>query len=238
VGQPLAAQYGWKVGQSVALVEDRLTFTIAGIFVSPDKSYESGVLLHKAYFAKLKHDEGKSTYLIVSLKDPAFVSDVSRAIDAEFANHPRPTKTQSERAAREREMQEFIDIRRMFALLVVATIVVSIFGAANSVSISVRERTRDVGILRSMGLHKEHILGILMGESVVVALMGGLVGMGIVSLLFATDRTLGGMIPLSLRVTTLIFAAAISILIGLIGSVLPAIRATRLPIVDALKLAD
>jgi putative ABC transport system permease protein len=135
-------------------------------------------------------------------------------------------------------MQEFIDIRRMFALLVVATIVVSIFGAANAVSISVRERTRDVGILRSMGLHKEHILGILMGESVVVALVGGVVGMGLVSLLFATDRTLGGMIPLSLRVSTLIFAAAISILIGLIGSVLPAVRATKLSIVDALKLAD
>jgi putative ABC transport system permease protein len=135
-------------------------------------------------------------------------------------------------------MQEFIDIRRMFALLVLVTIVVSVFGAANSVSISVRERTRDVGILRSLGLRKEHVFGILMGESVAVALVGGVIGMGLVSLLFATDRTLGGMIPLSLRASTLIFGAAVSVLIGLIGSVLPAVRATKLSIVTALRLAD
>ncbi|MFA5262955.1 MAG: FtsX-like permease family protein [Opitutaceae bacterium] len=238
VGQPLATQYGWREGQSVSLLEDRLTFTIAGIFVSPDKAYESGVLLHKKYLARLKHDEGKSTYLLVSLKNPADVSAVSRAIDSEFANHPKPTKTQSERAARERELQEFIDIRRMFALLVLAVIVVSIFGAANSVSMSVRERTREVGILRSLGLRKEHILGILIGESVSVALVGGAIGMGLASLLLATDRTMGGMIPLSLRPSTLILAAAVSILIGLVGAVLPAVRATKLSIVDALRLAD
>jgi putative ABC transport system permease protein len=238
VGQPLATQYGWTAGQSVSLLEDRLTFTIAGIFVSPDKAYESGVLLHKEYLARLKRDEGKSTYLLVRLKDPAAVSAVSMAIDAEFANHPKPTKTQSERAARERELQEFADIRRMFALMVLATIVVSVFGAANSVSMSVRERTRDVGILRSLGLRKAHILGILIGESVCVALVGGAIGMGLASLLLATDRTMGGMIPLSLRPSTLILATAVSIVIGLLGAVLPAVGATRLSIVDALRLAD
>jgi putative ABC transport system permease protein len=222
----------------VSLLEERLTFTIAGIFVSPDKAYESGVLLHKEYLARLKRDEGKSTYLLVSLKDPAAVSAVSLAIDSEFANYPNPTKTQSERAARERELQEFIDIRRMFALMVLATIVVSIFGAANSVSMSVRERTREVGILRSLGLRKEHILGILIGESVSVALVGGAIGMGLSSLLLATDRTMGGMVPLSLRPSTLILAAAVSILVGLVGAVLPAVRATQLSIVDALRLDD
>ena len=238
VGQPLATQYGWREGQSVSLIEERLTFTIAGLFVSPDKAYESGVLLHKEYLARLKRDEGKSTYLLVSLKNPTAVSTVSQAIDSEFANHPKPTKTQSEAAARERELSEFTDIRRMFGLMVLATIVVSIFGAANSVSMSVRERTRDVGILRSLGLRKQHILGMLIGESVLVALIGGAIGMGLASLLLATDRTMGGMIPLSLRSSTLILAAAVSILIGLVGAVLPSVRATKMSIVDALRLAD
>lgn len=238
MGQPLATQYGWREGQSVSLIEERLTFTIAGLFVSPDKAYESGVLLHKEYLARLKRDEGKSTYLLVSLKNPTAVSTVSQAIDSEFANHPKPTKTQSEAAARERELSEFTDIRRMFGLMVLATIVVSIFGAANSVSMSVRERTRDVGILRSLGLRKQHILGMLIGESVLVALIGGAIGMGLASLLLATDRTMGGMIPLSLRSSTLILAAAVSILIGLVGAVLPSVRATKMSIVDALRLAD
>lgn len=238
VGQPLATQHGWQPGQTVSLVEDRVSFTVAGTFTSTDKAYEAGVLLHKEYLAKLQRDEGKSTYLVVGLKDPGAVSAVSLAIDSELGNHPKPTKTQSERAARERELQDFIEIRRMLVVMVAAAIVVSILGAANSVSMSVRERTREVGILRSLGLRKSHILGIVVGESILVALAGGAVGIGLSSLLLVSDKVFGGMILLSLRPATLALAAAVSILIGLVGAVLPAIRATRLSIVEALRVAD
>jgi len=238
VGRPLAVQHRWKVGQTVTLLEDRLTFTVAGIFAAPDKSYETGMLLHKEYLARVKRDEGKSTFFVVRLADPAALPAVSRAIDGEFANAPKPTKTQSERAARERELQDFREIRRMMGLMVVAAIVVSIFGAANSVSMSVRERTREVGILRSLGLRREHILQILVGESVFVSLAGGAIGASLAALLMATDRTLGGMIPLAFRPSALAVAAAVSVVIGLVGAVLPAARAARLPIVTALKLAD
>jgi putative ABC transport system permease protein len=156
VGRPLAAQHGWKVGQTVTFLEDRLSFTVAGIFASEDKAYETGVLVHKDYLAKVKRDEGKSTFLVVRVKDAAAAPAVSSAIDSEFANHPKPTKTQSERASRERELQDFLEIRRMLGLMVVAAVLVSVFGAANAVSTSVRERTREVGILRSLGLRREH----------------------------------------------------------------------------------
>jgi putative ABC transport system permease protein len=238
VGRPLAVEHGWKVGQPVTLREDRLTFTVAGIFAAPDKSYETGVLLHKEYLARVKRDEGKSTFFVVRLADPAALPSVSKAIDTEFANAPKPTKTQSERAARERELQDFWEIRRMLGLLVVAAIAVSVFGAANSVSMSVRERTREVGILRSLGLRREHILQILIGESVLVSLAGGAIGATLAVLLMATDRTMGGMIPLAFRPSALAVAAAVSVVIGFVGAVLPSVRAARLPIVQALKLAD
>lgn len=238
VGAPLASQYGWKVGQTVTLLEDRLTFAVAGIFKAPDKSYETGLLLHKEYLARVKRDEGKSTYFVVRLADPAALPAVSKAIDAEFANSPKPTKTQSERAARERELQDFREIRRMLGLMVIAAIVVSVFGAANGVSMSVRERTREVGILRSLGLRRGHILQLLIGESVLVSLAGGSVGVGLAALLVATDRTMGGMIPVALRPSALAAASAVASAIGFVGALLPALRATRLPIVQALKLAD
>jgi putative ABC transport system permease protein len=237
VGAPLAAQHGWQEGQSVSFVEG-LSFTVAGTFASTDKSYDSGLLLHKSYLARLQRDEGKSTYLVVGLVDPGAVATVSQAIDAQLANFPKPTKTQSERASRERELQDFVEIRRMLGLLVVAAILVSIFGAANSVSMSVRERLREVGILRSLGLNQAQILGILVGESLAVAVVGGGIGMGLSSLLLATDRTFGGMIPLGLHASALATAAGASLLIGLAGALLPALRAMRLPIVDALRLAD
>jgi putative ABC transport system permease protein len=122
--------------------------------------------------------------------------------------------------------------------MVAAAVLVSIFGAANSVSMSVRERLREVGILRSLGLNKGQILSILIGESVAVAIVGGAVGIGLSALLLATDRTLGGMIPLGLRASALAVAAGASLLIGLAGALLPAVRATRLPVVDILRLAD
>jgi len=118
-----------------------------------------------------------------------------------------------------------------------AAIVVSIFGAANSVSMSVRERTREVGILRSLGLQKSHILGIVIGESLVVAFVGGVIGIGLSALLLSTDKVLA-LIVLSLRPSTLLSALALSAVIGLGGAFLPAIRATKLSIVNALRLAD
>ncbi len=238
VGHPLASQHGWNVGQTVTMLEDQLTFTVAGIFGAPDKSYETGVLLHKDYLARVKRDEGKSTFFVVRLADPAAMSSVSKAIDTEFANAPKPTKTQSERAARERELQDFREIRRMLGFMVLAAIAVSIFGAANSVSMSVRERTREVGILRSLGIRREHILQILIGESMLVSLGGGAIGAGLAALLMATDRTMGGMIPLAFRPSAVAIAAAVSLVIGVVGAVLPAVRAARLPIVQALRLAD
>ena len=237
VGAPMAAQHGWREGQSVSFVEG-LTITVAGTFVSSDKSYDAGVLTHKSYLSRLQRDEGKSTYLVVGLNDPGMVSSVSQAIDTALANFPKPTKTQSERASRERELQDFVEMRRMLGLMVAAAILVSIFGAANSVSMSVRERLREVGILRSLGLNKGQIVSILIGESVAVALAGGAIGIGLSALLLATDRTVGGMIPLGLRASALATAAGASLLIGLAGAFLPALRATRLPIVDCLKLAD
>jgi len=237
VGAPMAAQHGWKEGQMVSFVEG-LTVTVAGTFVSADKSYDAGVLTHKSYLSRLQRDEGKSTYLVVGLNNPDMVSSVSQAIDLQLANFPKPTKTQSERASRARELQDFLEIRRMLKLMVAAAILVSIFGAANSVSMSVRERLREVGILRSLGLNKGQILSILIGESVAIAIVGGAVGIGLSAMLLATDRTMGGMIPLGLRASALAVAAGASLLIGLAGALLPALRATRLPIVDTLRLAD
>ena len=237
VGQPLANQYGWREGQSVSFEQSGVTFTVAGTFVSSDKAYENGVLAHKEYLAKLQRDEGKSTYIVVALKDSAAASAVSLAIDSEFKNAPKPTKTESERDARERELSDFAQLRHMLGLLVLAAIVVSIFGAANSVSMSVRERTREVGILRSLGLQKSHILGIVIGESLVVAFVGGVIGIGLSVLLLSTDKVLA-LIVLSLRPSTLLSAVVVSVVIGLGGALLPALRATKLSIVNALRLAD
>lgn len=238
IGTRLAGQFGWKVGQTVSLVEDRLTFTVAGIFHSNDTEYEGTVLLHKSFLAKVKRDEGKSTYLIVQVRDPNAIAPASHSIDAALANFPKPTKTQSERAAKEQALKDFIEIRVMLSGMVLATIIVSVFGAANSVSMSVRERTQEIGLLRSIGLRKRQILEILLGEFTLVAATGGAIGITLSAALLASGKGLGGLIPVVLGPATAAVGMGIAVLIGLLGALIPGISASRARIVEALRTVD
>jgi putative ABC transport system permease protein len=237
VGRRLAEHYGWRVGETVSMVEG-LTFRVAGIFMSSNATYERQVLLHKTFLANLKRDEGKSTYLVVQVAGPGSVAPVSKSIDGAFANYPRPTKTQSEKAAREQESKDFNAIRMMLSGMVLATILVSVFGAANSVSMSVRERTREVGILRSLGFQRKHVLEILIAESILIGLIGGLIGVGASWTLLASERMVGGIVPLIVGPGTAVFGLGMAVLIGLLGALVPAIVASRARIIDTLRTVD
>ncbi len=188
--------------------------------------------------SRLKRDEGKSTYLIVGLDDPSAVAAVSQSIDGALANYPKPTTTQSEKAAKERELKDFAEIRRMLSAMLLATMVVSMFGAANSVSMSVRERTREVGILRSLGLRKAHVLGLLLAESALVAAAGGLVGLTAAAMLLVSEKTLGGMVPVIFGSKQALWGLGISLLVGLVGALVPSLNASRLRIVESLRFVD
>lgn len=238
VGRRVARDYSWEAGQEVALLEDRVRFRVAGIFESPDKAYEGSVLVHKEFLARLKRDEGKSTFLVVAVDAPAAVGPVSATIDRALANYPRPTKTQSERAAKERELKDFIEIRRMLSAMMLATIVASLFGAANSVAMSVRERTREVGLLRSLGLRKGQILGLLVGESVLVAASAGVLGLLAALALVRSAGALGGLIPLVLGPRQAFAGMAIALAVGSLGALLPSLRASRARIVESLRFVD
>jgi len=238
VGRRVAREYGWRVGQTVSLVEDKLAFKVAAVFESRDKSYESSVVVHKEFLARLKRSEGQSTYLVVGLDDPGAVAPVSRLIDRALANYPKPTTTQSERAAKELELKDFAEIRRMLSAMLLATMVVSVFGAANSVSMSVRERTREVGVLRSLGLRKGQILGLLLGESALVAVAGGLLGLLAAALLLASEKTLGGMVPVIFGARQALVGLGLSLLIGVVGALVPSLNASRLRIVESLRFVD
>jgi putative ABC transport system permease protein len=238
VGAKIAKDYRWEVGQTIPMNEDRLAFQVSGIFESSDKTYEGGVLLHKGYLEKIKRDEGKSTYLLLNVDGPSSVAPVSGFIDEHLANYPKPTKTQSERAAKERQMQDFLEIRRMLSGMLVATILVSLLGAANSVSIAVRERMREVGILRSLGLRKGQVLMILAGEPVLISLASGILGLGAAMALLSSAKSLGGMVPLVLSPKYAAVGMGVALLIGVLGALLPSLRASRTKIVDSLRFVD
>jgi putative ABC transport system permease protein len=236
-GRLLARQYSWHVGQTVPMVEG-LTVRLAGIFSSPDAARERELVLHKSFLASLQRDEGKSTYLLVRVSGASAVAPVSRSIDAALANAPRPTKTQSEKAAREQQSRDYDAIRMMLSGMVLATILASVFASANSVSMSVRERTREVGILRSLGFRRPHVVGILVGESLLAALIGGVVGTGASWALLASERLLGGIVPVVVRPGTAAMGLGMALVIGLLGALVPAVMAANSEVVDSLRVVD
>jgi putative ABC transport system permease protein len=220
------------------MVEDKLTFQISGVFSSTDKGCEGSVLLHKDFLGKIKRDEGRSTYHIAKIDDPSAVALVSGTIDQNLANYTKPTRTQSERAAKEREMQDFIEIRRMFSGMLIATILVSVLGAANSVSMSVRERMREIGIMRSLGLRQTQVMVILAAEPVLIGLCGGTAGLAGVLGLLSVAKSLGGMVPLVLGLKFSLIGMGIALAIGFLGAIVPSYRASRTGIVDSLRFVD
>jgi len=135
-------------------------------------------------------------------------------------------------------MNDFLEIRRMLSGMLMATILVSVLGAANSVSITVRERMREVGIMRSLGLRKGHILMILMGEPILLATAGGAFGLVAAMVLLASARSLGGMVPLTLGSKYSLIGIGIALAIGILGSLVPSYRASRARIVDSLRFVD
>ncbi len=237
VGRRLAERYNWRVGETVAMVEG-LTVRVAGTFSSPNAGYEREMLVHKRYLESFKRDEGKSTYLAVKVANVGAVASVSRAIDTTFANYPRPTKTQSEKATFEQQARDYDAIRLMLSAMVLATILASLFGAANSVSMSVRERTREVGILRSLGFRRTHVLALLLGESTLIAVFGGFVGVGASWLLLASEKMVGGVVPVIVTLPTAAFGVAMAVLVGLLGAIVPTVAASRVKIVDTLRFVD
>jgi putative ABC transport system permease protein len=122
--------------------------------------------------------------------------------------------------------------------MVLATLLASLFGAANSVSMSVRERTREVGILRSLGFRRMHVLALLTGESTFIAVFGGLIGIGASWLLLASEKMLGGIVPVTVTPLTVAIGVGMAILVGLLGAIVPAVAATRVKIVDTLRFVD
>lgn len=238
VGRQVARDYGWRVGESVAFLEDRLTLYVAGVFEAPDKSYEAGVLVHKSFLEKVKRDQGKSTFLVVTVDHASAIPAVSRSIDGALANFPKPTTTQSERAARERELQDFLAIRRMLSALLVVTVLVGMLGAANSVSMSIRERTREVGVLRSLGFQRRHILQLLLGESAVVAAAGGALGLTLAVAFLASAKSLGGMVPLVFGPLQVLVGFGIALMTGAVGSLVPSLNASKIEIIDGLRFVD
>lgn len=239
----LADRQGWKLGQHITIVGDifpvNLELTLDGIFDTPDH-VEMVVFNHDYLRESLPPSirDIVSAYL-VQAQTPEDVPRVARAIDSMFDNSPAPTKSETERAF-QLSFVSFLGNLKLFLMAICGAVTFTILlVSGNTLSMAVRERVREIGILKTLGFTSGTILGIILGEAGVVAVTGGAIGCALAAVMCGMLRNavVGVQFLKILRITPDIAALtmAIALVIGIASALLPAVKAARTPILSSLR---
>ncbi len=246
VGATLAKRFGWKVGDRVPLKNalygptKTWEFNIDGIYKNDHPGGdESQFWLQWKYFdenvpAVMK---GSIGWYVLKLDSPDDAVRVAKAIDTEFANSSTETKTETESAFQAGFAKQLGNIE--FLILTIGSVVffTLLLVTGNTMAISIRERTSELAVLKAIGFTDRFVLFFVLGESLVIALIGGLLGLGLAVLAIpVVGAALNGLLPpLLLSIATLSVGLVFALLVGAASGLLPGLGAMRLRVVDALR---
>lgn len=248
VGKILADTHGWKVGQRIPLRSaiwrkldggDTWQFDIVGIYdVKGSGINKASAFFNYEYFNEsLQFGRDNANIVVVRVADPAQSDQISARIDSQFANSMSETKTATERAFLKRFLDQMGDIGMILVSVTTAVFFTMLLVTANSVAESVRERTNEIGVLKTLGFGSASVMTLILLESLSLTLVGGLVGLGLASLA-ATGlaSAVGDYFPaFGLNSSTFITGVILMVVFGLITGLWPGLSAMRLKIVDALR---
>jgi putative ABC transport system permease protein len=239
VDSGLANKFGWKVGDRLnikgLIFPLNLELTIRGIFTAPSPTqsiYFNKIYLDEGYTA-VKGSDGVFAVLVDS---PDAVSRVASTIDEQFRNAPKPTKSESEHAFQLGFIAMLGNVKEFILSICVAVVFAILLVSATTMAMSVRERTREVAVLKTLGFEKKTILSLFVGEAVALSLAGGILGTGVAFFLVAGAASQGGFLT-GMKVTpaTMVVAMVVAALVGFLSAFIPSYRASQINIVDGLR---
>jgi len=247
VGARMMEKWGWKVGDHIPISSNIWSqrngshtwdFTIVGSYAARIPQADTNVMLMSYDYFNETRSFGKDqiTWLALRTSSVAVNERVTNAIDAMFANSPYETSTDSEKAFQKSFVAQLGNIALIVGLVVGAAFVTILMIVGNTMVMTVRERTREIGVMKTLGFSGARILRMVLGESILLALLGGLPGLAVAFVLISKVRdSLMSLVP-TLSLAPDIAAAAVGLMIafGLVTGLLPALNAMRLNIVTAL----
>jgi putative ABC transport system permease protein len=250
VGENLAQRFGWKLGDRIhlegALFDFDPELTIRALYAGGADD-GSTLYFHREYFEEGLKQAGfaetafTGTYSIRA-RSAEEVPRIAERVDALFRNTTSPTKTESEKAFVLGFLAMMGNVQFLITSITSVVIFTIILVAANTMAMSIRERVREIGIMKALGFRKLQILLLLLGESVALALGGALLGSLGAKLLFARARlgaVTGGFFQhLNVTPETIALCAGIGIFVGLVSAGIPAWQAARRRVVDALRAVN
>jgi putative ABC transport system permease protein len=238
----LAKKHGWKVGDGIVIKGDiypmTLELTLRGLFTSqlPNQTLyfnwkyaEEGVP-----FAK-----GKVGTIGILVDSPQDVGRVATALDSKFRNSPAATRTESEKAYELSFISMLGNVKAFILSISLAVLFTTLLVSGNTMAMSTRERTREVATLKALGFRRYTILGMFVGEGVVISLLGGILGsLATLGLLMAMTQSSQAALFVGMQrqwIHTLLPAWSLAAGVGLVSALIPAYHVSRIDIVEGLR---
>jgi putative ABC transport system permease protein len=248
VGSTTAKRYGWKVGDRVPVQATFWRkkdggkvweFNIRGIYTGGKGVDTTQFLFHYDYFDEARQfGQGIVGWYIVRIADPAQTAAVSKTIDALFENSPAETKTVTEKALAQGFADQIGNIGAIIQLILAAVFFTLLLVTGNTIAQSVRERTSELAVLKTVGFSDGRTLTLVLAESLLLAILGGGSGLALGIMAISAGDPTGGFLPFFYMPTKdMVLGAIFVVLLGLVAGMLPAVQAMRLSIVDALRRA-
>jgi putative ABC transport system permease protein len=248
VGELLARNNGWKIGDRIPIRSqiwrkldgsDTWQFDIVGIYgVKGTGVNKASAFFQYDYFNEsLQFGKDQAGMIAVRVEDPAQSDAVSARIDALFENSQNETKTATERQFVKRLLEQIGNIGAILVSVTTAVFFTMLLVTANTMAQSVRERTNEIGVLKTLGFGERTILSLVLLESLFLTIVGGLTGL---LLAWFAAETVGVAIKdyfpsFHLNATTFVVGLSLMLVFGVVTGLWPALTAMRLKIVDALR---
>jgi putative ABC transport system permease protein len=245
VGRDLADRFGWKVGDRIPLQGtiyrpksgDVWEFNISGIYDAADGIDKTQFFFHYDYLEENRSfGQGDVGWYVVKIEDGSKAVEMSRRFDSMFENSSAETKTTTEKGFVESFAKQIGDIGSI--MIAVSSVVLLMFGlvAASTMAQSVRERTSELAVLKTLGFTGPAILALVLAESLFIAVLGGGLGLALAWLIASQGDPTGGLLAVFVLPQRDVWLGALLMLgMGVLAGVMPAVAAMRLKITDALR---
>jgi len=241
VDQGLAKKYGWKVGDHIiiqgATFPVDLELTIRGIY-TPDAATNSLYYNQKYVEEAVAFLKGQTGFFSILAQSPEDVPKIQSAVDEMFRNSPQPTKTETEKAFALGFVSMLGNVKAFILSICMAVVFAILLVSANTMAMSIRERTREVAVLKTLGFTRRTILSLFVGEAVTLSLAGGILGsLAAFGLGGLAAAAAGGFFGDALKVhpATMMVAWGVAALVGFLSAIVPSYNAARIGIVDGLR---
>ena len=241
VDDTLAKKYGWKLGDRIVLKGNiypvDLELYIRGIFSSyPDNK---SVYFNSKYVEEaVSFFKGQAGTFSILAASPGDVSKIATTVDDMFRNSPQPTKTESEKAFGLEFVAMMGNVKAFILMICGAVVFATLLVSANTMAMSIRERTREVAVLKTLGFTRQSVLGLFVSEAVALSLAGGFLGFFLGWLMIyglTHSKQFISFFPMRVTPGMCMLSLLIAGFVGLVSATLPSYHASKVNIVDGLR---